>query len=297
MNHFESIFTWVSVVVMVAGGALGCDYVSSDVDEEILSEVASHSDTATNHDNGTDDTSVSTESASNGDGNSTDGTTIEACDPLTPVDGILCDARDGKSYQVVTVGQQVWMAENLNYALFGSICYDNLASNCDRYGRLYSWNKALLVENAPENPYEVGVLPEGSPHIQGVCPDGWHLPSSSDMSALRQFISETYPTITEADVLKSTDDWGAFYNGQDKVGLNILPAGWYLSGDEPARIGEQALFWVDPSDFGMPPSPYGEDLEKPCYFLKNEAESLEFTKFYHTDMASIRCVKDTSVGQ
>ena len=67
-----------------------------------------------------------------------------------------------KTYKTLDIGEQTWMAENLNYATSsGSVCYDNSESYCNTYGRLYNWATAMEV-----------------------CPNGWHIPSLSDWNML-----------------------------------------------------------------------------------------------------------------
>lgn len=71
------------------------------------------------------------------------------------------DPRDEQVYNATLVGNQVWMAENLNYATDHSWWYNNSRYNGELYGRLYTWDAA-----------------------QTACPPGWHLPSDEEWKVL-----------------------------------------------------------------------------------------------------------------
>lgn len=79
--------------------------------------------------------------------------------------GTLLDTRDGEEYNWIRIGEQVWMAENLNYDTAGAYCYGDNPSNCSIYGRLY---KYWAAEDA--------------------CPTGWHIPSDKEWQKLEQHL-------------------------------------------------------------------------------------------------------------
>lgn len=74
------------------------------------------------------------------------------------------DARDGRKYRAVKIGQQDWMAENLKYETPASYCWTEDSENCDTVGRFYSVSE-----------------------IENVCPSGWHLPSDDDFKQLYDY--------------------------------------------------------------------------------------------------------------
>jgi uncharacterized protein (TIGR02145 family) len=139
-----------------------------------------------------------------------------------PIPGSFTDARDGTVYQTITIGRQTWMAENLKIFVPGSKIYDDNPDNEDIYGRLYTWEQAMNGEEASnENPSGV----------QGIAPEGWHIPSDQEWLELIYFIGGHYDSYNfymhdAAEKLKEvgTEHWNSS-NGTNESGFNALPAG------------------------------------------------------------------------
>jgi uncharacterized protein (TIGR02145 family) len=156
--------------------------------------------------------------------------------------GLLTDPRDGKIYRTVTIGSQVWMAQNLNYRnTTGNtdtvgVCYGNAIDSCTKYGRLYTWAE-VMAGSASSNANPSGV--------QGVCPSGWQVPSLADWNELIDTI-QIDPRVgvgKEGTALKAHSGWDSG-NGTDLFGMRVLPAMnmSYNGGIDPLLSG--ANFWT-----------------------------------------------------
>ena len=154
--------------------------------------------------------------------------------------GTFRDRRNGLTYMAVQIGDQVWMAENLNYKVDSSFCYNNDESNCAKYGRLYKWAAAV---GKSEDECGVGhtcTLPFGD--IQGVCPVGWHLPSGfGEWDSL--FVAVGGQSVA-GTMLKSKSGWGSNSNGLDAFAFSALPAGGRSDDGDYFSEGNGAYFWT-----------------------------------------------------
>jgi len=163
--------------------------------------------------------------------------------------GSLTDKRDGQTYKTVKIGDQWWMAENLNYAVLtptadedsSSFCFNNYVANCDAYGRLYTW--AVAVGKSDE---ECGYgkkcsLPEGE--IQGICPDGWHLPNYAEVVNLLRSTSAFDYDGHKLVALSGWEPSSRIPEGSDDFGFSALPAGTKMYIDDFRYAKVEAYFW------------------------------------------------------
>ena len=143
--------------------------------------------------------------------------------------GEMTDSRDGHVYKTVKIGEQVWMAQNLNYEAATSYCYNDSTDYCEKYGRLYTW--AASVDKSEK---ECGLGNEcnlASGNIRGVCPDGWYLPSEDDFVTLIDAVGGKKGASTKLKSLSGwRDDDGVSGNGTDTFGFSALPVGVGMQG-------------------------------------------------------------------
>jgi len=157
----------------------------------------------------------------------------------------------GETYKTVVIGNQIWMARNLNYAVEGSKCYDNSTANCNKYGRLYDWVTAMKL---PASCNDNSCASQVSQKHQGICPDGWQIPNDDDWYALMKFVNPNcYDDEKCGNVgnkLKATSGWSyddtrntnGTGNGQDIYGFTALPGGGGSDGYF-AGVGYSGSWW------------------------------------------------------
>ena len=110
-------------------------------------------------------------------------------------------ASQSKPIKSVQIGNQTWMAENLNDVSKGGKCHDDNPSNCEKYGRLYTWEEAKKA-----------------------CPEGWHLPSDAEWTTLIKFAGGDK---TAGRKLKAKNGWSNNGNGTDDYGFSLTGDGEY----------------------------------------------------------------------
>ncbi|MGD1842514.1 MAG: FISUMP domain-containing protein [Thermonemataceae bacterium] len=123
------------------------------------------------------------------------------------------DTRDSQTYEVIRIGDQIWLGENLNYETDdNSFCYDDDPTNCTEDGRLYTWDAA-----------------------QDAAPDGWSLPSEQDIDDLIEELggAQEANVAVQPDGSSGWDDQFAGY-------LNI----------EYEFEGERSRYWRSDGDLG-----------------------------------------------
>ncbi|MDD2387076.1 MAG: fibrobacter succinogenes major paralogous domain-containing protein [Bacteroidales bacterium] len=174
--------------------------------------------------------------------------------------GSFTDSRDDNVYQTVSIGNQVWMAENLKYLPMvvnpaldsettpcmyiydyeGSNISDAKATeNYTTYGVLYNWPAAMDVSVGS------ATNPSG---VQGVCPDGWHLPSDAEWTELTDYLGGNN---VAGGKLKETGTthWNSPNTGAtNETGFTALAGGYRDSNGVFYNLGNHSYWWSTTED-------------------------------------------------
>ncbi|SHF89795.1 major paralogous domain-containing protein [Mariniphaga anaerophila] len=226
--------------------------------------------------------------------------------------GTFVDKRDGKEYQWIKIGDDIWMAENLaflpsvdsareasleqkKYYVFG---YAGDSADSAKTFQTYLWNDSLVV------PYEkYGVMynwaalvdddtADGG-SLRGVCPCGWHVPTDEEWMALEIALGMNPAEVEVIGQrnsgflgyqLKANYGWDNNGNGIDSVSFKALPAGEVFGGVGFLHEGERSTFWT------ATPGLFGTTVwTRSVYCCEFGIVRVERDKM---DGFSLRCVKD-----
>ncbi len=181
----------------------------------------------------------------------------------------VTDPRDDQVYPTVLIGEQCWMAKNMNIGTFiygvgnqgnnyviEKYCYQNSLTNCYNYGGLYQWDEMMQYDTTPG--------------VQGICPAGWHIPTDSEWDTL----------IYELGGYALA---GAALKAGGTSGFNGLLAGWVIDCQKFRLLGTRGFFWSSTPYYGI----YGYDRT-----LSYNLNSVTRDYADQEDGLSVRCLKD-----
>jgi len=211
--------------------------------------------------------------------------------------GEFKDARDGRVYKWVKIGDQIWMAENLAYtgngirqitdndewvnnSLNDGWCYfDNNSNYAETYGVLYQWEAAKKA-----------------------CPDGWHLPTDDEWSKMEDYLithGYSYDGVVGNEYIakslatdyswEKSDGNGAIGNTdypefRNKTGFYALPGGYRYSYDGTFRLmGHLGRWWS---------STGAHSSDAYCRSLSYSAAAVYHEYGSKSDGFSVRCIRD-----
>lgn len=199
--------------------------------------------------------------------------------------GTLHDARDGHDYKTIEIGDQVWMAENLNYADSiespvlqdgNSFCFGYKDTTCAIGGRIYYWASAMNLINTYNNKVASADL-VGAIEPQGLCPKGWHVPDSTEWITLYNSVSK------KGSSLKGAGAWTFYADSivaDNASGFSAIPSGY---GNTNGGIGVR---------FCSASQGYYSD-EFRSFSLTNSSNNLLINSSDKDDGCFLRCVKNT----
>ena len=192
-------------------------------------------------------------------------------------EGTFTDSRDGKVYKIIKIGEQIWMAENLNYTKgipniindteWGLLknnnvdiawCYyDNKQENGDIYGALYTYGAAIKV-----------------------CPNDWHLPTDYEWLKLTNYLGGEE---IAGKKLKNLTGWLGNGNGTNKFGFSALPGGSRRNDGIFVNVGGNGLWWS---------ATHSNSSDAWVRFLIYDDTEAIHHDAYKSSGYSVRCVKN-----
>lgn len=194
------------------------------------------------------------------------------------------DIRDSQSYNTVEIGTQCWMAENLNIgtridgvvgqtnnSTIEKFCYNNDEVNCNLYGGLYQWDEMMQYVTT-----EVA---------QGICPDGWHLPTDAEWAVLTDFLGGLSVAGAKMKELGTLHWVDPNIGATNASGFTALPGGHRFSSDGTfSDAGSYGYWWSATKN-----SIYDDAWFRYLSYFSDNVSRKRYSKSYGF---SVRCERD-----
>jgi len=187
----------------------------------------------------------------------------------------------GHKYKTIIIDSQEVMAENLNFDLAGSKCYNDDPANCAAYGRLYTW---IMAMDLPFSCTSLSCAEQVNKPHKGICPNGWHIPTNEEWDKLYHYADGT-DWVYDSAFYKPYDSPAAGGYLKDSLGFAALPGGSYLGEGSFNGAGEVGLWWSASEVEEDAAAAYGR-------FIYTRYESASWSYNIKTYFFSVRCFKD-----
>lgn len=212
-----------------------------------------------------------------------------------PCPGLPTFSWGSKIYSTVRIGTQCWMAENLdagkmiddwneqtNNGIVEKYCYNNDPYYCMVFGGLYQWDEIMEYDFTPGT--------------QGICPDGFHIPTDGEWKVLEGEVDSEYGVgdplwdltgqrgTDIATRMKSTSGWLQFSSGTNDFNFSILPVGIFHYAGYFTATRSNARFWT--SNAGTPHGAWYRSINSgyDTFYRNNHGD--------RDSGFSLRCLKD-----
>lgn len=223
----------------------------------------------------------------------TDALNVSKTDSVRIFDTFI-DDRDSKRYKAIQIGEQIWMAENLNVGtsvetyytgirhsdvanngIIEKYCFGNQPTNCDVYGGLYEWDE--MMSYGPQDDKPLGTT-------QGICPNGWHIPTGSEWTDLYSYLGGD--TIAGGKLKEQGIDhwWNPNTGADNESGFTALPAGQKIIEGGYYYMNTYTYFWSSSYSYSDHYLSYNMNYTSSGISTSNE------DKFFGL---SVRCVKNS----
>jgi uncharacterized protein (TIGR02145 family) len=204
----------------------------------------------------------------------------------------IIDKRDNQRYNTVTIGNQVWMAENLKTTRFNDGTNIPLVKNNTKWNNLrtpaYCWYKNS--RNTYRETY--GALYNWYAVNTGeLCPTGWHVPAATEWKQLTEFMGDSISWVREVAGIKLKEAGNAHWKFNDSIsstnefGFTALPGGTRTIYGVFFGIGEEGTWWSSSEDVHSKGDARNWEMES----IYNSV--IEIQQYKQTGM-SVRCIKD-----